>query len=188
MRSIRRLVAGIRRLTAPTPCDPVPSFRYAGIPDLPHLVHLERNSDQDDVWSPREFQLLLSSWKHRLIVMEYEGTMFGYLAFQTQKACNVLLAVVVRKDAQRRGIGRALVESLKTLPDEERRRPNVIVMVRESHLGFQLFLKNAGFRYVDTEPEFFDCPPEDAYRFEWFAAHGDTVPMISAENAGKENT
>lgn len=95
---------------------------------------------------------------------EKDDRLAGFMLYELHRTRIRLLKFAVHPDLQRKGIGRAMVDKLRTKMSVER-RSKVLLEVRESNVDAQLFFRAMGFRAIDTLRNFYEETDEDAYVF-----------------------
>lgn len=92
------------------------------------------------------------------------GPIFGYMLYELHKGHLHLLNFAVDFEHRRQGIGRGMVEKLKSKLSPNRRN-RITLEVRESNVEAQLFFRAAGFLATGVVWERF-ANGEDAYTME----------------------
>ncbi len=96
------------------------------------------------------------------MVAEHEDRVVGFMIYELYKSRIHVLNFAVAADVCRRGVGSQMVAKLKSKLSEQRRQ-RLMLEVRESNLGAQLFFRRQGFRVVSVLRGFYEETPEDAY-------------------------
>ena len=131
--------------------------RSATAADIPALAAIERTVFADP-WSPSAFRELLGPYS--LVAVE-NGNLAGYVFARVLADEAEVLNLAVRKDVQRKGIGRHLVDAIF---ESFRKRGvrDVYLEVRVSNAAGQAFYERLGFRQVGRRRSYYDKPREDA--------------------------
>lgn len=88
----------------------------------------------------------------------------GYMVYELQKSSLVLLSFAVHSDAQRQGVGTAMIDWLIDKLSQQRRK-HIRVGVRESNTNAQLFFAAMGFKALHVERDAF--VDEDGYAMQY---------------------
>lgn len=142
--------------------------RLATKQDLLALIHLERQSGMEDIWSVKAFKSILEQPSNYILLAEKETFVIGYIAILIQPQNTIIVSLVVDPKYQRNKIATRLIHHLQSLPAPAY-RPRIDAAVRESLTPTHLLLKSCGFKCLDTDAKLFDSPPETAYLFSWIA-------------------
>jgi len=131
--------------------------RSATAADVPTLLGIERTVFADP-WSGSAFRELLGP--HSLVAVE-NGNVAGYVFARVIADEAEVLNLAVRKDLQRKGIGRYLLDAIF---ESFRKRgvKDVYLEVRVSNAAGQAFYERLGFRQVGRRRGYYDKPREDA--------------------------
>jgi [ribosomal protein S18]-alanine N-acetyltransferase len=131
--------------------------------DMPEVLAIESAQFQYP-WDEDDFVDALRGRNTIMMVAECQGRIVGYMVYELCKFYLELENFAVHGACQRRGVGRAMVDKLKSKLATQR-RTRILVNVRETNLDAQLFFKAMGFRAkVILENEYEDTD-EDAYQF-----------------------
>lgn len=90
----------------------------------------------------------------------------GFMIYELNRTCITLLDLAVEPAWRQRGIGTALINKLKDKLARGR-RSQLVVSVRESNLGAQLFLKACGLKAAIVIRADYEDTGEDSYVF-WY--------------------
>lgn len=117
-------------------------------------------------WSEEEFVRTLKQRNCIGMVAERDDKIVGFMIYELHKNRLHILNFAVLPRLQRTGVGRAMIEKLRSkLSDKGRNR--IMVEVRESNLDAQLFFKRMGFRAISVLRDYYDNSTEDAYLFQY---------------------
>lgn len=124
--------------------------------DVAHVLTLERALVTAPHWPVTAYEDAAS--QARLFVAEEEGELVGFAVGALIGEEGELETLGVRQDAQRKGIGRALMEEVLGWMDG---RP-VMLEVRAENLGARLLYEKFGFVQVGLRQSYYAAPEEDA--------------------------
>lgn len=150
-------------------------IRWAIKCDRPQMLAIE-NSSYEFPWSEDDFLRRLRQRNCIGMVAEtwVEGTgdtVVGFVIYELHKSRLHILNLAVHPDYRGLGVGRQIIEKLsKKLTTQ--RRDRLLLEVRDSNLGAQLFLRACGFRAVSILRDFYADTDdagtgEDAYLMEY---------------------
>lgn len=141
--------------------------------DLPQVLAIE-NDLFEYPWSEEDFIRTLRRRNCIGMVADAGGAeetlLIGFMIYELGKRRIRLLSLSVHPAYQRCGVGRALVDKLKTKLFMLR-RPVILAEVCDSNLDAHLFFRAQGFRAVSVLRSFFLTPDGagvDAYAFRYF--------------------
>jgi ribosomal-protein-alanine N-acetyltransferase len=95
-----------------------------------------------------------------------EGQVVGFMVYELHQHRLHILNFAVHEDWRYKGVGRQMVEKLKTKLSSDR-RSRLMLEIRETNVDAQLFFKSLGFRAGSVMHEFYQDTPEDAYLFQY---------------------
>lgn len=140
--------------------------------DGPHIRWLIRNDMKDVLaiekesfewfWTEEEFIRCLRQRNCIGMVVEAGDEICGFMVYEIHKNRIHILNFAVAEKYRRNGYGSAMVEKLVSKLNYQR-RSRIVLEVRESNLGAQLFWKSQGFRAVSVLKDFYEDTTEDAY-------------------------
>ncbi|MBQ9371734.1 MAG: GNAT family N-acetyltransferase [Thermoguttaceae bacterium] len=156
-------------------------FRPACDADVDAMLAIERESFEFP-WSREEFEFCLHSNRCDAIVVERDGAILGYVAYELRRDSIRLLSCAIAEPERRRGLGSALVERL--ISRLGGRRSEIACLVRERNLPAQLFLRRLGFRSHWVARRFYTSAPEDAYRMTYQLDDAVALPSPDVRRAG----
>lgn len=139
-----------------------PKIRWMIRRDLPRVVEIETDVFDADRWDEKEILACLKQRNCIAKVIEVNEQVEGYLFYELEKMAVNIVNIAVHPDWRRRGLGTMLLEALKSSAGY--RKP-IVVLLRESSLGVQLFLRSNGFRAVRIYRGIYDDVGEDGYEF-----------------------
>lgn len=129
--------------------------------DKPMVLDIESKSFEFP-WQEEELIRCLRQRNCIGIVAEINDTVVGYMIYELHKNRLHVLNFAVHPDYRLKGVGRAMVNNLigKLMPD---RRNRIMLEVRETNLGAQLFWKAMGFKAESVLRDHYEDTAEDAY-------------------------
>lgn len=148
-------------MTALTSNQPAHLIRWMTHADVSACFQLGCRHGGEDFWEYEQIQDLPKAYPSRgLLALDAETSqLLGMLFYHTRERDNRIQNIVVHKEHRGQGIAAKLIESLAALKGEAS-RPNLSVVVRETDLAMQLYLKRRGFICTRMQANIFDCPPE----------------------------
>lgn len=140
------------------------------IMDIDYLAH-------DIPWTDEQWKWAMKNHHTVVMVAEVHRQVGGFMVYHIHDDHFELWSLTVRPELRRNGIGRQLVEKMRSKMRNQPERPLTQFPVSEGNTAGHLFLKACGFRAVGVLHEHLDHPwhgAEDAYDFhlyrETFAA------------------
>ena len=147
-------------------------WRQAG--DIDAFMEIETHSSEC-LWAKEDFLAVFREANMNCFVVTKFGTVVGFLIYEIGRKCYHILNLSVHPDYRRCGVGRILLNKLKSKITED--KAGIRFDVRETNLIGHLFLKANGFRaekilysyFVDYYTDADDEVPEkqDAYSFRY---------------------
>lgn len=135
--------------------------------DYPDILGIEQACFGEHAWTEDDFTRILHN--HNCIGKVAETTgerqTVGYVVYEMHRGGLRLLNLAVAPQAQRRSVGRQMIERLQLVCSPHRRKV-ICLKVKEPNLAAQLFFQALGFRAVCVLPGWFD-DGQTAYRFVW---------------------
>lgn len=131
--------------------------------DLRDVLAIEREAF-DSPWTRRDFVTTLGRVTAFGMVAEWYGRIVGFMIYELAKRRFHLLNMAVAAEHRRQGVGSHMLAFLQS-ELKPKQIQAITVEVGDRNLGAHLFLRANGFRAVAVVPNYFDEPPEDAYRF-----------------------
>lgn len=142
-------------------------IRWMSRRDMPEVLAIE-NASFEHPWSEEEWIRCLRQRTNIGMVVERDEVVIGHMVYALEPKTINVLNMAVRPDLVRMGIGRAMIDKLKSKLHLQRRN-KIICNVQEYNLEAQLFMRSCGFTAVETTRGFFVNPctfePVDAIRF-----------------------
>jgi len=147
--------------------------RFINKSDMPEVLAIEKDCYLDAAWSLNDFKICLRQPSALALVATHKTSVVGFLVYEMQPDQLEILNICADLGQQRCGIGSALIDRLKIgLGHKERTR--ISILVRESNLAGQLFLKQQGFLataiyedYYRTDEDTSGDIAPSAYRFDF---------------------
>jgi ribosomal protein S18 acetylase RimI-like enzyme len=136
--------------------------------DMAQVIALDQINDYS--WPEVDFLDALRERDTIGMVFEKNDIILGYMIYRLEEKQITLVRLAVLEEIRRQGVGRALVEKMKTKL-AAKRRGTLSVTVRERQLGVQLFLRACGLTCCLVEKGRFSKPDEDGYRMEFCVAN-----------------
>jgi len=129
--------------------------------DMPDVLAIERKNFEYP-WVDEDFVRCLRQRNCIGMVAEHEGQVVGFMIYELHRTRLHVLNFAVLPGYQRRGVGSQMVAKLiaKLSPA---RRSRILLEVRETNLGAQIFFRENGFRAISILHKHYDDTPEDAY-------------------------
>jgi ribosomal protein S18 acetylase RimI-like enzyme len=139
--------------------------------DTREVLDIDAERYGADAINEKELVYLLQQRNAIGMVIEDEDSdeIVGYMIYMLEKTSIRLERIAVKYD--REGIGRQLIDRLKTKVNNEAKRIRLVWVVPENNLGAQLFARSMGFRCNRVSREAFEDfygNPVDGYAFDWF--------------------
>jgi ribosomal-protein-alanine N-acetyltransferase len=129
--------------------------------DMPEVLATEKASFEFP-WLEDDFIRCLRQRNCIGMVAEHDDRVVGFMIYELHKARIHVLNLAVSPDCRRRGVGSQMVAKLAAKLSPQR-RSRIVLEVRETNLGAQLFFRENGFRAVSVLRGFYADTPEDAY-------------------------
>lgn len=135
--------------------------------DLRAILALEQSCAAAAHWSESHYLEMLNS-PHRslLLVTEDAGAILGFIALHTATPEWELANIAVAELAQRRGIGKGLVEAAQQVA-QERGAETIHLEVRGSNAAARALYTRAGFTESGRRRAYYRNPDEDAVLYQW---------------------
>ena len=139
--------------------------------DTRDVLDIDADRYGADAMNEKELVYLLQQRNAIGMVIEDEDSaeIVGYMIYMLEKKSLRLVRIAVKY--QREGIGRKLIERLKTKVRNDAKRGRLVWVVPEYNLSAQLFARSMGFRCNRVSREAFEDfygNPVDGYAFDWF--------------------
>lgn len=136
--------------------------RWMILKDMDFVVDIE-NLCFEFPWNWEDFRKTLRCNNTIGMVTELDETVIGYMVYELHPNRLHLMNLAVHPDFQRQGVGKAMIDWLKSKLNHERRN-RITLHVRETNLSAQLFFRDMGFRATRVLRDFYDDVREDAYQ------------------------
>ena len=133
--------------------------------DMRRILQIE-NASFDCPWTEDEFLSVLRERNCIGMVAEHEKQTAGMMIYELERTRLHILNFAVAPEFRRLDVGTQMIEKLHNKLSQQR-RTELILEVRESNLGAQLFFKAQGFRAVKILPGYYEETGEDAYQMVW---------------------
>ncbi len=145
--------------------------------DMPEVLEIEREGFEFP-WSEDDFLRCLQQRNCIGMVAEHADQVVGFMIYELHKTRLHLLNFCVSSHSRRRRVGTQMVEKLAGKLSPQRRN-HILLEVRETNLGAQLFFRDVGFRGVAVLRDFYEDSPEDAFlmRYECPQLQAVTLPI-----------
>lgn len=140
-----------------------PNIRWTIQRDLRSLLEIERGRESGCEWTIETFDAVLKQRDMIGLIAEDDGCVVGTMLYQLQRGHLRLRYLCVHPEYRRCGVGYTLIEKLKTKLSNQR-RTQIQMIVRETQLSLQLFLRAQGFIATQVLRRHFDDTGEDGYR------------------------
>jgi ribosomal-protein-alanine N-acetyltransferase len=129
--------------------------------DMPEVLAIEAESFEFS-WLEDDFIRSLRQRNCIGMVAEYEDRVVGFMIYELHKSRIHVLNFAVAPEYRRSGVGSQMLAKL-TAKLSTQRRSRIILAVRETNLGAQLFFRENAFRAVSVLHSYYADTPEDAY-------------------------
>ena len=133
--------------------------------DWPEVQAIE-NSVFEFPWREDDFIRCLRIPANIGMVAVANGQIAGYMIYELHKHRLHILDFAVHEDCRYKGVGRQMVDKLKSKLSYDR-RSRIMLEIRESNVDAQLFFRAMGFKCVSTLRSFYEDTPEDAYLMQY---------------------
>lgn len=133
--------------------------------DMPAVRAIECQSFEYP-WTEPDFIRCLRQRNVIGMVAEYGERIVGFMIYELHKNRLHLLNLAVAPDFRRSGVGRRMVNKLVSKLSRGRRN-RIMLEIRETNLGAQLFFRELGFQAVSVLRDFFEDTTEDAYLMQY---------------------
>ncbi len=129
--------------------------------DMAEVMAIEEESHEFP-WSERDLVICNRQLRCITLVAEHDDRVIGFIVYDSDGREYRILNLATAFDYRLNGVAAQLVAKLvyKLTP---RRRPDIIVEVREANVPAQLFFRRQGFRVVAILRDYYFDTPEDAY-------------------------
>lgn len=152
--------------TVPTPNAQIRvHIRWMIRRDMPEVLAIEHASNEFP-WCEEEFLRVLRQRNCIGMVAEHGERVVGFMIYELHKAKLQVINFAVAPEARRQGVGHQMITKLVGKLSSHR-RTRIVLHVRESSLGAQLFYRVQGFRASEVVREHFEDTGEDAYLMQY---------------------
>lgn len=136
--------------------------------DMADVLAIERQSFEF-AWNEEDFLCCLRQRNCIGMVAERDDRIVGFMIYELQKSKLHILNFAVHPEFRRQNVGTQMVEKLVNKLSQQRRR-EILLEVRETNLGAQMFFRGQEFKAVHVLRNHYDDTSEDAYvmRFQLF--------------------
>jgi len=133
--------------------------------DMPEVLDIESRSFEFS-WTEENFIRFLRQRNCIGMVAEHDERIVGFMIYELHENRLHVLNFAVHPDFRRRGVAGGMIRKLvgKLSPQ---RRNHILLETRETNLAAQLFFRDAGFRAIRTEHDFYDETDECAIVFQY---------------------
>lgn len=143
------------------------TVRNAEIFDIPHIAALELQCFSAP-WSETALRETMERENSLFLVAECDGRLCGYVGSYYAADEGYITNVAVSGRFRRRGVGRALISTLKQKA-KEKVLSLLTLEVRVGNLPAISLYESLGFENMGCRPKFYRNPTEDAYIMTWYA-------------------
>ncbi|HEX8204264.1 MAG TPA: ribosomal protein S18-alanine N-acetyltransferase [Isosphaeraceae bacterium] len=133
--------------------------------DMPEVLAIEHASFEFP-WCEEEFLRVLRQRNCIGMVAELGERVVGFMIYELHKAKLQVLNFAVAPEVRRQGVGRQMMVKLVGKLSSHR-RTRIVLHVRETNLGAQMFYKVQGFRATEILREQYEDTGEDAYLMQY---------------------
>ena len=133
--------------------------------DMAEVLQIERESFEFP-WIDEDFIRCLRQRNCIGMVAEYEGRVVGFMIYELHRTRIHVLNFAVSALYQHLGVGSQMVAKLIAKLSVQR-RSRIVLEIRETNVGAQLFFRENGFRAVSILRKYYDDTPEDAYLMQY---------------------
>jgi ribosomal-protein-alanine N-acetyltransferase len=133
--------------------------------DMPEVLAIEQAAFEFP-WSEDDFIRCLRQRNCIGMVAEHNERVVGFMIYELHKNRLHILNFSVHDQFRRRGVGTQMIRKLisKLAPQ---RRNRIMLEIRETNLGAQLFFRDLGFRAISLLRDFYEDTIEDAYLMQY---------------------
>jgi ribosomal-protein-alanine N-acetyltransferase len=100
------------------------------------------------------------------MVAEHNERVVGFMIYELHKNRLHILNFAVHEQFRRKGIGSQMIRKLISKLSPQR-RSRIMLEIRETNLGAQLFFRDVGFKAVSLLRDFYEDTTEDAYLMQY---------------------
>jgi [ribosomal protein S18]-alanine N-acetyltransferase len=134
--------------------------------DIEQVMPLERELFVNDPWPPEAFwaELALGLSRVYLVAEDPSGRIVGYAGLSCPTGLGAgdaeIMTLAVAPDAQGRGLGRELLDTLRSIA-EERGAGRLLLEVRSDNVPAQALYAAAGFEQMSRRPDYYRRTSDD---------------------------
>lgn len=145
--------------------------------DMGEVLEIE-NESFEFPWSEDDFIRCLRQRNCIGMVAEHDECVVGFMIYELHRSRLHILNFGVAADFRRQRVGQQMTDKLISKLSNQRRR-RILLEVRETNLGAQLFFRKLGFRAISVLRDFYDDTTEDAYlmQYRYRAAVSENAKM-----------
>ena len=133
--------------------------------EIKRLAQIEKACFEDDYWTAKEIKDFARDEDTAVLVAVVGAKVVGHMLVDLLHRSVCIVAVVVDPMYRRSGVGRQLVDEAMDMIN--RRRPKIVLHVRETNLDAQLFFRQMGFRATKMFRGFWFNDDEAAIRMKF---------------------
>jgi ribosomal-protein-alanine N-acetyltransferase len=130
--------------------------------DMPTILKIE-NESFENPWEDAAFTAALTQRNVIGSVAEIDSEVVGYVVYSLNKRNLEIVNLATAVEHRFEGVGKTIIERLKHKLTPQRQSLNVLV--RETNLDCQLFLRSCGLLATGIRRGFYDDTREDAFLF-----------------------
>lgn len=132
---------------------------------LPDVLLLEK-SCFEFAWTEEDFLSILRQRHCTGMVAQHRNKVVGYMVYKLEREKLRVLNFAVCPSIRRAGVGTQMVSKLIGKLSQQCRR-HIVLHVRETNLGAQLFFQSLGFLATGVLRDHYEDSAEDAYVMEY---------------------
>lgn len=135
--------------------------------DLPEVMHIDQLTSSDP-WTEEEFRARLGGYGGCCgRVGKRNEKVVGFTVYELHNDGLHLLKLAIHPEQQRTGVGQQLVaDRIRSVRIGKKRRW-ITILLRETNLRAQLFLREQRFKAIKVWRRFFEDSDEDAFLFKY---------------------
>lgn len=132
--------------------------------DMSAIMEIEQQNFKPP-WTKEDFSKCVTLRKAKMLVIEVGEKVVGFLMYVPAFRHFEIISIAVHEKYYRKRVGTLLIRKMIHLT-RSHFKDKLILMVRESSLVVQLFLKFNQFKAVSVERNYYEDTDESAYQFE----------------------
>jgi ribosomal-protein-alanine N-acetyltransferase len=133
--------------------------------DMPEVLTVEGQAFEYP-WSEDDFVRCLRQRNCIGMVAEHNERVVGFMIYELHKNRLHILNFAVHEQFRRKGIGSQMIRKLISKLSPQR-RSRIMLEIRETNLGAQLFFRDVGFKAISLLRDFYEDTTEDAYLMQY---------------------